>query len=527
MSTADPTMDELRNALSLPAPSDPTTLSRRRFLQAAAAGVGASMVPGWFADVAGASGSPASTSGGTGTLVLVVLDGGCDGLHVVPPVGSGHYQDARGALAVSESDALDIGGGRAFHPALPRLKARFDIGDVAVIDGVGNARRDLSHFSAMADFQHGGPAAQFSRTGWLGRWLDQSSGGPFEAIAIGHRIPLVAHGTSRSAMTLPWKIEHVPRRRDWAAPMDDAVDAWSQIAPGRGALADRVVQATSAMLQSSDALRPSYAPDSSGDQLAGELELCANLVNAGLGTRVLTVRHGPYDSHTNQTEMLGARLAELDAAIETFFQTLSAAVVDDVTLVCISEFGRRVAANGGLGTDHGAGNSMLAVGSGVVGGLHGSLPSLTTLTADGNLQHDIDYRSVFATILDDVLEADHASILGGQFDTIPFLEAGTPTPDASPRGRNGVTPIRTTKDPKPSGRGPSDGRSWNRTSDDTAAATTSAGADELLSGSRADAGEAQPAGRTSTSLLEAFDVDEAIASSTKIRGRLPLSALRR
>ncbi len=470
MSTADPTMHELRDALSLPAPQDETSVSRRRFLQAVTAGVGISMLPTWMADMAAASPGSPSTPGNNRTLVLVVLDGGCDGLHMVAPVGAGAYHDARGDLALHEDTALDIGGGRGFHPALSRLKARYDVGDVAVIDGVGNARRDLSHFSAMADFQHGGPAAQFSHTGWLGRWLDQSSGGPFEAIAIGHRIPLVAHGASRSAMTLPSRIEYVPQRHGWAAPLDAAIEGWGQIDPDRGALAARVAQATSAMIPSADELRPSYPTSSPDSPLVSELQLCANLLNAGLGTRVLTVRHGPYDSHTNQAEMLGARLSELDAAIDLFFQTLDAAVADDVTLVCISEFGRRVAANGGGGTDHGAGNSMIAVGSGVVGGLHGTLPSLTSLTSDGNLRHEIDYRSVFATVLDEVLETDHASILGDQFDTVPFLESGAPPPPPPPpppdpgeRPAADPVPVPQLPDTEPTGPWPMRPRRWTRT----------------------------------------------------------------
>ncbi|WP_436794996.1 DUF1501 domain-containing protein [Actinospongicola halichondriae] len=447
MSSIDPTMSELRTALSLPAPTDALSLSRRHFLQAAAAGIGISMLPNWITESAGASTAiPTGTAGNRGTLVLVVLDGGNDGLHMVPPISNGSYHDARGALAFSEANSLPINGQRAFHPALTRLKARYDAGDVAIIDGVGNPRRDLSHFSAMADFQHGGPASQFSRTGWVGRYLDQTGAGPFGAIAIGDRVPLIAHGETRSAITLPWKIDRVPKRRSWAAPLDGAIEQWGEIPTGHGALADRVAGATAGMLGSADSLRPSYASSFSGSSFAGELQLCANLVNAGLGARVLTVRHGPYDSHTNQTEMHGNRMAELDEGIDLFFQTLGADVADDVTLVCISEFGRRVGANGGAGTDHGAGNAMIAVGRPIAGGFHGSLPSLTSLTADGNLTHEIDYRSVFATLIDGVLGASHTEILGGEFTPVPFLETTTtpPTTTTAPPTTTTTAPPTTT-----------------------------------------------------------------------------------
>ena len=284
------------------------------------------------------------------------------------------------------------------------------------------------------------------------------------------------------------------------------------------------------MMEASDALRPSYTSGFTGTPLAGELQLCAKLINAGLGTRVLTVRHGPYDSHTHQETMLAARMAELDEGIDRFFQTLSAEAADDVTLVCISEFGRRVAANGGFGTDHGAGNLMMAVGPRVVGGLHGALPSLTSLTRDGNLTHDIDYRSVFATILDDVLGVDHAGILGGHFDTVPFVHRAVPQPNPSLRDRRDRSTAVSTLDPRPRGRTTEPDVEWSRDAVEMSG-TPSGRSQRSSSASRETADTSTPpSGATTTDgrvSLADIDVDAVVSSSTKIRGRFPISAIRR
>lgn len=428
MSTADPSVHELRHALSVPAPNDQTTVTRRRFLQAAAAGVGVGMVPTWMADAAAAVGG--STSGsGNGVVVLVVLDGGNDSLHMVPPVGLGAYHDARGDLAWSEANVHPLVGGRGLHPALSALKARYDQGDVAFIDGVGNGQRDLSHFSSMADHERGGGYDDFGRSGWVGRFLDQTDAGPYAAIAFGNRIPLLTMGHTRAAITLPRSIDRLPVIRDWAGPVDDAIGDWGQIPTGRGALADSIANSTASMFDTASALRPWYPTTSSGSNLDDELTLCARLVNAQIGSRVLTVRHGPYDSHTGLADMHGERMQELDQAIESFFVTLDDALADDVTLLCVSEFGRRVAANGGAGTDHGAGQTVVAVGKPVAGGFHGELPSLTSLTPEGNLTHDIDQRSIIATVLDRGLGADSAEILGSSFTHVDFIPAPVAPPD--------------------------------------------------------------------------------------------------
>ncbi|MDH5289864.1 MAG: twin-arginine translocation signal domain-containing protein, partial [Acidimicrobiia bacterium] len=182
---------DIVDALSSPLPSDARSVSRRRFLQAAAMASGAvALGPSLLAGPAGAA---APIGPGEGVLVLVTMAGGNDGLNTVIPIADGAYQAKRGALAIPASQALAISDDRALHPRLDALQALWNQGQVAVIDGVGTpGTNDLSHFSCMARWM-GGNSNGGLTSGWLGRYIDGLPGGddPFHGVAIGTSVPLV------------------------------------------------------------------------------------------------------------------------------------------------------------------------------------------------------------------------------------------------------------------------------------------------------------------------------------------------
>jgi uncharacterized protein (DUF1501 family) len=171
--------DETRidRLLRRPADASAVGMSRRRFLQLAAAGatVVAAGPVGWSRTVPAAAIVP-----GDGLLVLVTLAGGNDGLNTVCPVGDGAYRTARGTIALGPGAVLDIGNGLGLHPALKALKTRYDAGDVAVVAGIGYPEQELSHFESMAHWMKGvaGPPGGTSlQDGWMGRWLDRLGSG--------------------------------------------------------------------------------------------------------------------------------------------------------------------------------------------------------------------------------------------------------------------------------------------------------------------------------------------------------------
>ena len=172
----------------------------------------------------------------------------------------------------------------------------------------------------------------------------------------------------------------------------------------------------------SDKVRPLYKDKLASGRLAEQLDLAARLVNADLGIRVLHVSFGSFDHHANLPGEHGQRMSELDAGIKVFFDKLAAKFAGRVTLLTFSEFGRRVQANQSNGTDHGTASALFAVGAGVKGGLYGQMPSLGALDRSGNLVATVDFRSVYATVLDGWLGADSKQLLGGAHENLGFLK---------------------------------------------------------------------------------------------------------
>ncbi|MDH3678889.1 MAG: DUF4214 domain-containing protein [Acidimicrobiia bacterium] len=436
MSRTDPTTAEVVASVSAPLPTDRRSLSRRHFLQAMTAATGVAVLPGWLADAAEAA-TPVGP--GDGVLVLITMTGGNDGLNTIIPVDDGAYFDRRGPLAIGASAALAISETRALHPNLGELERLWRQGDVAVVDGVGAPGTDLSHFSSMARWMAGSAGTGGHHSGWLGRYIDDLPGGddPFHGVSIGSSIPLLMQGRHRQASGLPDEANGIFQvagvdptyRRQY-----DALVALGDAATGRGELADALADSGRRAVDLAATIEPIYGEDPPDGGLSRKLDLCARLINANVGIRVLSVMYGDFDSHADQPEMHDARMAELDEGIRAFYARLHSTFGARTLLLAVSEFGRRVKANRSNGTDHGAAGSLLAIGTQVRGGFYGDLPSLTALDRQGNLIPTVDYRSVYATVLDGWLRADSSQILGGTYEDLGFV--APPAPSRTTSGRN-------------------------------------------------------------------------------------------
>lgn len=418
------TADALR-ALSLPAPADPASMTRRRFLQASAATAGATaLLPSWLADAAGAA-TPIGPA--DGVLVVILMGGGNDGLNTVVPTDDGRYYDARGSLAIGAEDALSLTTTTGLHPNLTRLHARYRAGQVALLRGVGDLDPDMSHFTAMARWMTGHAVSSGSSTGWLGRWLDgYGTADDLSAIVIGESIPLALVGAKRKATALPaGGVDAISADRDkaWIARSLDCIRDFGAAPTGNGAWADAIAGAGRGAVGLADVVEPVYTSPLPEGKLLAQLELAARLVNADLGVRVLQVQYGDFDHHAGQAAQHDARMAELDAGIDRFFSTLSPAFAGRTTILTLSEFGRRPEANSSAGTDHGESSDIMAIGRGVRGGIYGDSPDLEHLSEHGCPIAQIDFRSVYATVLRRWLDADAEQVLGGRFDDLGFLAA--------------------------------------------------------------------------------------------------------
>lgn len=416
-------------AVSSPLPTDPASLSRRHFLQAAAVAAGAAAVPSWMAGPAHAA---TPLRAGDGVLVLVTMAGGNDALNTVIPISDGAYYDHRRHVAIAPSQSIPLTDDRALHGSLPALNHLWSNGDVAVIEGVGNPGvTDLSHFSSMARLMAASATGSSFHHGWLGRYLDGLPGGDdvFHGVAIGDSVPLVVQGRHRQAAGVPYTSDGVFKTKDADSHYRrqyEALAAFAQTPTGYGDLADALALNGRQAVDLAADIEPVYQERLPVGKLKAKLELAARLINANLGIRVITVSYGDFDGHAGHLDMHNARMAELNDGLQAFYHRLHPDFGARTLILAVSEFGRRAKVNGSRGLDHGAAGSMLAIGTQVRGGFYGELPSLRSLDRQGNLKPTVDFRHVFATVLDRWLDADSAQILDGTYPDLGFVAPPAP-----------------------------------------------------------------------------------------------------
>lgn len=409
--------EDIQALLSTPADHVPGQVSRRLFLGGALASAGSlALLPSFFDPLAAAA-TPVGPD--EGILVVLQLGGGNDGLNTLVPRGSSRYQSLRGALAIT--NPLPITSGFGLHPSLPKLKARYDAGKVAVVQGVGQTGDDHSHFSSTATWM-AGTAGTTRTSGWLGRWLDgvPDAAAGLRAVTLGTSIPLHLAGQQAvvTALGTSGGLFGADRSDPAYAAAYDTIAAYASGPSGKGQWGDELARAGAQAIELAGQLDPLYRPALVGSGLPAQMTLIARLINANLGVRVLNASLGGFDHHNGQRAPHEALLGELDAAIDAFYATLDPSWARRVTILTFSEFGRRAAANGSAGTDHGNSSVQFVIGDNVKGGLYGQAPDLTKLTGRGDPPMHVDFRSVYASVLGPWLDADVAQVMGANYEDL-------------------------------------------------------------------------------------------------------------
>ena len=369
-------------------------------------------------------------------LAVLSLSGGNDGLNCVIPRNNGHYRDARPTLAVPEDQIIPITDELGLHPTMGPLKKYWDEGKLAVFVGIGYPTPSYSHFRSM-DIWHTCEPEAIGTEGWLGRatkQMDPNSENVLTAVNFGRGLPraLVMDGVPAASVGnletygLLTGIEGENQR-------NDALDVFGRMyapAIGTGAVMDYIHQTGTDALKGADIL--STAPDSysstveySTTAIGQYMKNIAQTHLAGFGTRVLytTSPYNGFDSHANQAQANAGLLTDVSNTVDTFMTDLREHdASEEVTLLLFSEFGRRVIDNGS-GTDHGAAGVAFAVGEHVKGGVYGAYPSLepSQLEEGGNLKFNLDFRSVYSTILEDWFQLDPEPIVNGNFERTKFF----------------------------------------------------------------------------------------------------------
>jgi uncharacterized protein (DUF1501 family) len=421
-----------------------STLSRRSFLTKGASLVAAGMaVPSFIAETAriydsGLQIVPTAYAAGPKVLVIIQLAGGNDGLNTVVPMNNSAYTAARPTVAIPTSQVLSLNGSLGLHPSLTRIKARYDQGQVGVVNGVSYPNPNRSHFRGTDIWETAIPNRLESK-GWMGRYLEVcgcQQADHLEAMTVGSS---QTAGTFWTEMALVPAVASISNFRYTSVNGGTSTTARAQqaaeIATLRSALAQAEGTQQGEMLRQSiltaltdadilAAAASSYTPVGTypANGFGNAMKLISQLIAGNIGTRIFYVSLGGFDTHSSQLAAHASLLATLDQAVEGFLVDLERQnKMNEVALMTFSEFGRRVAQNGSAGTDHGVAAPMFVIGGGVAGGLHGTYPSLTDLTS-GDLRMSVDFRSVYATVLEKWLNVPSSSILEGSFQTLGLFE---------------------------------------------------------------------------------------------------------
>ncbi|HET9900615.1 MAG TPA: DUF1501 domain-containing protein [Actinomycetes bacterium] len=282
---------------------------------------------------------------------------------------------------------------------------------LAVVRGVGYPQPDRSHFRSMDVWQSGSPGHP-EHTGWIGRWLDATGADPLRAVSAGSVPPPLMAGETCAGAAVPLGPLSVP-----TGPIGSGVAALSEQSPGEPAMQAAAARGVADLLRLQSALQPvTGIAGEPGDSGPAEDEI-RRCIEARTPTPVYAVSLGGFDTHADEKGTQSRLLSELDAALTGFLDGVEGR---PVVVAVYSEFGRRVEANASQGTDHGTAGTMLIAGSPVRGGLYGEQPSLTKLR-DGDLAVTTDFRSVYATLLEEVLGTDAESVLEDAPDRIPLI----------------------------------------------------------------------------------------------------------
>jgi uncharacterized protein (DUF1501 family) len=397
-----------------------------------------------------------TVTGKDGTiLVILQMAGGNDGLNTVVPFANDHYRKARPRLGVPEKQLLKLNDDLAFHANLAGFKELYDAGQLSVIQGVGYPNPNRSHFRSTEIWQTASDSETFERYGWLGRYFDNSCSGcdPTIAINVGRQMPQAFSAKTPVGVSLdnpqsyrfitpgkqhPGEMSEEEESYRKLNQLDEATTMTENSGGTIGAVSGTVAHGGSALdfiertaldaQVSSDKIRSvasrvqtkgSYPASA----LGASLKLVAKLIGGGLPTRIFYVSQGGYDTHTNQTNTHERLLKDLGEGVTAFVADMKAqGNMSRVLLMTFSEFGRRVTENASAGTDHGAAAPMFIVGDKVNAGLLGKYPSLAPGDLfQGDLKYTVDFRSVYASVLESWLKTRSETVLGKKFTPLALL----------------------------------------------------------------------------------------------------------
>ena len=398
-------------------------MKRREFLTRSAFTAAGSLLVPQFLRAFNTQAQPAKNAK---KLVVVQLSGGNDGLNTVVPFRNDIYYRERPSIAIAADKVLKINDEIGFNPALEKLKTLYDNGLVTVVNNVGYPNPDRSHFRSMDIWQTGSGSEQYLSSGWIGRYLDAHCAGkacsPHAALEIDDTLSLVLQGQKTNGLALqnPEKLfRQTQSDLVQALAKNQPADDHENVAYLYKTLAETVSSAdyvySKSKVYKSRLLYPST-------ELGKSLKTIAELIISGVDTSVYYVSLSGFDTHIRQNNQQDRLLRQYAEAMSVFVEDLKAnGQLDDTLVMTFSEFGRRVKQNASNGTDHGTANNLFLIGGPSRSrSVFNEAPDLVNLD-NGDLKFQVDFRQIYATLLDNWLKTSSQAVLGQQFSTLALV----------------------------------------------------------------------------------------------------------
>jgi uncharacterized protein (DUF1501 family) len=397
-------------------------IKRRSFIQMGSLATGTLMIPRFLK----AFEKPALVPPGNKVVVVIQFSGGNDGLNTLIPYRNDDYYKLRPSLGIKKELVLAMNDEAGFNPSLSHLRELNDNGSLAVLNDVGYPNPDRSHFRSMDIWHSASDSREIINTGWLGRYLDAQCNGcsrPTQVLELDDVLSLALKGEQSKGIAFqkPANLYGSSQETFFRELAKQHGDQYAETPVDYlyKTMADTISSADYIFSQSKKNPSTQQYPPT---QLGQQLKTIAGLILSDINTKVYYVSLGSFDTHINQAAQQKRLFTEFNDALKAFTGDLRINNrFSDVLTFTFSEFGRRVSQNASGGTDHGTANNMFFI-SGALKkkGLLNDMPDLNNLQ-DGDLKHKVDFKNVYATILNKWLGADDKKILGSAYPYLDFI----------------------------------------------------------------------------------------------------------
>ena len=396
-------------------------MERRDFLKRSALASSAMMAPSF---IRAFENTPSSISGFK-KLVVIQLSGGNDGLNSIIPYRNDIYYNNRPKLAIPKTKIIQATDELGFNENLAPLKELYDQGYLSIINSVGYPNPNRSHFRSTDIWQTASDSNEYLESGWLGRFIEEQGEKSHLGIEVDESLSVILKGKHMNGIAAR---DAELFRRNMEKPFFNEVlnqqtgDHLSE--HNLGYLYKTMIEAKSSAKYLAEKTRTYRSTQRYPDNpFAKQLKDTAEFINSGVETQVYYISMGGFDTHANQDNRQKRLLTTYSEAISSFIKDLKKNhTFKDTLVVTFSEFGRRVAQNASKGTDHGTANQVYIIGKKLQkAGFYNSAPNLAQLDNNGDLKYEIDFRCVYATILDKWMDVDDTRILNKNFSKLDFV----------------------------------------------------------------------------------------------------------